>query len=50
MAHLQKRFTDDQVEVLLNGYCQELLGRSEIQEMPDIGKTLRPCQSHTRGV
>jgi hypothetical protein len=39
MTQLHKRFTDDQVKVLLNGYCQGLLGRAEIQEMLDIGKT-----------
>jgi len=39
MAQLHRRFTDDQVRVLLNGYCQGLLGRREIQEMLDIGKT-----------
>jgi hypothetical protein len=39
MTHLHKRFTDDQVKVLLNGYCQGLLGRSEVQEMLEIGKT-----------
>ena len=39
MTHLHKRFTDDQVKVLLGGYCQGLLGRAEIQEMLDIGKT-----------
>jgi hypothetical protein len=39
MTHLHKRFTDGQVKVLLHGYCQGLLGRAEIQEMLDIGKT-----------
>jgi len=39
MTQLHKRFTDGQVKVLLNGYCQGLLGRAEIQEMLDIGKT-----------
>jgi hypothetical protein len=39
MAHLHKRFTDDQVRVLLRGYCQGLLERPEIQEMLVIGKT-----------
>ena len=39
MAQLHKRFTDDQVKVLLNGYCQGVLEREEIQEMLDIGKT-----------
>jgi transposase len=39
MTQLHKRFTNDQVKVLLNGYCQGLLARAEIQEMLDIGKT-----------
>ena len=39
MTHLHKRFTDDQVRVLLRGYCQGLLGRADIQGMLDIGKT-----------
>ena len=39
MTQLHKRFTDGQVRVLLNGYCQGLLARAEIQEMLDIGKT-----------
>ena len=39
MTQLHKRFTDDQVKVLLQGYCQGLLARDEIQEMLDIGKT-----------
>jgi transposase len=39
MTQLHKRFTDDQVKVLLNGYCQGLLGRAEIQQILDIGKT-----------
>ena len=39
MTQLHKRFTDEQVTVLLNGYCQGLLARAEIQEMLGIGKT-----------
>jgi len=39
MTQLHKRFTDGQVKVLFRGYCQGLLGRAEIQEMLDIGKT-----------
>ena len=39
MTQLHKRFTDGQVRVLLNGYCQGLLVRAEIQEMLSIGKT-----------
>jgi len=39
MTQLHKRFTDGQVRVLLNGYCQGLLVRAEIQKMLCIGKT-----------
>jgi hypothetical protein len=39
MTQLHRRFTDDQIRVLFNGYCQGLLGRGEIQEILDIGKT-----------
>ena len=39
MTQLHKRFTDGQVKVLLNGYCQGLLPRAEIQELLGIGKT-----------
>jgi len=39
MTQLHKRFTDGQVRVLLNGHCQGLLARAEIQEMLGIGKT-----------
>jgi transposase len=39
MTQLHKRLTNDQVKVLLNGYCQGLLARAEIQEILGIGKT-----------
>ena len=39
MVQLHKRFTDDQVKVLLNGYCQGLLKRAEVQDMLGVGKT-----------
>jgi hypothetical protein len=39
MVQLHKQFTDDQVKMLLHGYCQGLLSRDEIQEMLSIGKT-----------
>ena len=39
MAQLHRRFTDDQVKVLLNGYCQGLLKRAEVQDMLGVGKT-----------
>ncbi len=39
MEQLHKRFTDEQIKVLLHGYCQGLLPRAEIQSMLRIGKT-----------
>jgi hypothetical protein len=39
MGQLHKRFTDEQVKVLLQGYCQGPLSRAEVQEMLSIGKT-----------
>ena len=39
MAQLHKRFTVDQVKVLLQGYCQGTMSRAEVEEMLNIGKT-----------
>jgi hypothetical protein len=39
MDQLHKRFTDEQIKMLLQGYCQGMLGRQEIQEMLGIAKT-----------
>jgi transposase len=39
MVQLHKRFTDEQVQVLLRGYCQGILARAEVQEILGIGKT-----------
>ena len=39
MTQLHKRFTDDQVKVLLQGYGKHLLARSEVQKILGIGKT-----------
>jgi DNA-directed RNA polymerase specialized sigma subunit len=39
MTQLHKRLTDDQVKLLLHGYCQELLARTEIQEVLGISKS-----------
>jgi hypothetical protein len=39
MTQLHKRFTDDQVKVLLEGYGKHLLTRSEVQEILGVGKT-----------
>jgi hypothetical protein len=33
MSHVHKRFSDEQVKVLLQGYCQGQLRRSELQEL-----------------
>jgi len=39
MTQVHKRFTAEQVKILLQGYCQGNLSRSEIEEMLEIGKT-----------
>lgn len=39
MEQLHRRFTDDQIKVLLQGYCQGTLSRGEVQEMLCISKT-----------
>jgi hypothetical protein len=39
MSQLHKRFTDDQIKVLLQGYIEGKMSRAEIQEMFGIGKT-----------
>jgi len=38
MNQLHKRFTDDQVKVLFQGYCRGVLTRAEIQKMLGISK------------
>jgi len=39
MSHVHKRFSDEQVKVLLQGYCQGQLSRAELQELLAIGKS-----------
>jgi hypothetical protein len=39
MDHWHRRFTTEQVKVLLQGYCQGSLTRSDAEEMLAIGKT-----------
>jgi len=39
MEHIHKRFTSEQVKVLLKGYCQGTLERSAIEETLAISKT-----------
>jgi len=51
MEQIHKRFTSEQVKVLLKGYCQGTLDRAAIEETLAIGKTrffalLRQYRSH----
>ena len=39
MGQLHKRYTDEQIKVLLQGYCQGKMSRADLQEMLGIGKT-----------
>jgi transposase len=39
MAQIHKRFSDEQVRILLHGYCQGLLTRAAVQEMLAISKS-----------
>jgi len=39
MGQLHKNFTDEQIKVLLQTYCQGKMSRSDIQEILGIGKT-----------
>jgi hypothetical protein len=39
MDQLHKRFSDDQIRVMLQGYCQGLLSRAEIQDMLGVSKS-----------
>ena len=39
MAQLHKRFTDEQVKMLLHGYCQGLLTRATVQDMLAMSKS-----------
>ena len=39
MSQIHKQFTDDQVKVLLEGYCQGQLSRAEVQDVLGIGKS-----------
>ena len=38
MSQLHKRFTDDQIKLLFQSYCQGQVGRADLQEMIGIGK------------
>ena len=39
MSQLHKRFTDEQIKVLFNSYCQGQIRRADLQEMLRIGKS-----------
>ena len=39
MSHVHRRFSDEQVKVLLQGYCQGQLRRPDVQELLGIGKS-----------
>ncbi len=39
MAQIHKRFTDEQVKVLLKGYCQGLLDSTRVEGMLGIGRS-----------
>ncbi len=39
MSQLHKRFTDEQIKILFQGYCQGKMKRIEIQDLMKIGKT-----------
>jgi len=39
MDQLHRRFTDEQVRVLFQGYCKGLLSKAEVQGILSIGKT-----------
>jgi hypothetical protein len=38
-SQIHKRFTDEQVRVLFQGYCQGQLVRTDLQDLLDIGKS-----------
>ena len=39
MDQLHKRYTVEQVKVILQGYCQGTMSRAEVEEMLQINKT-----------
>ena len=39
MSQIHRRFTDEQVKVLFQGYCQGQLARTELQELLGIGRS-----------
>ena len=39
MSQLHKRFTDEQIKLLFQSYCQGQVGRADLQKMIGIGKS-----------
>jgi len=39
MSHIHRRFSDEQVRVLLQGYCQGQLERGDLQDLLQIGRS-----------
>ena len=39
MSQIHRRFTDEQVKVLFQGYCQGQLARIDLQKLLGIGKS-----------
>jgi hypothetical protein len=39
MSQIHRRFTDEQVKVLFEGYCQGQLARTDLQDLLGIGKS-----------
>jgi hypothetical protein len=39
MSHIHRRFDDEQVRVLFQGYCQGQLRRADLQDLLEIGKS-----------
>jgi hypothetical protein len=39
MSQIHRRFTDEQVKVLFQGYCQGQLARTDLQDLLGIGKS-----------
>ena len=39
VSQIHRRFTDEQVKVLFQGYCQGQLARTDLQDLLGIGKS-----------
>ncbi len=39
MSQLHKRFTDEQIKVLFQSYCQGQINRADLQEIINVGKS-----------